>query len=208
VNARFRLGELLVQRGLVSAEALEQALSQDSAEPIGERLLRAGHINKRELTLTLRMQRRLRAAAFAAAVTATSVSAGVAVAAPATAQARVQVAATVVGSLRWQASIQTTQAVVTQADVDRGVVTLDNVCIATVQSNGPFHVVFRGSNPHFEEVRVTGLPDGGSVVLQGTEGMVLQRAAPLERRFALGVQLGVRRLAPGTYPLSFFVAIE
>ena len=70
---KSRLGRLLVNRGYISDEQLQQALQVqgDSGERLGEILMRAGWISSRELNRTLKHQSRYRyTAAFAAMVVA------------------------------------------------------------------------------------------------------------------------------------------
>lgn len=58
---QHRLGELLVQRGIISRQQLAQALVQQRSRPgfIGEILIDMGAITRGDLTHTLALQRSL-----------------------------------------------------------------------------------------------------------------------------------------------------
>lgn len=208
VAERFRLGRLLVDSGVIDAATLEEALarSRRTGRRLGETLIEAGAISGDVLQRYLDRQRRLTAMALA----------GVALwsAAPAPAEAgepaSVQISATVLSHASIDALRLPQEVVISEQDVARGYVELDEPLQVELRTNHPAGVVLWLSlnSERFAGVHASGFEDGAALDSGGVAVLVPQRSRGLHART---VSLKVRlMLAPHAAPgrVAFPVSVS
>ena len=194
-----RLGELLIERGVISQRDLAAALARqrDSGRLLGEELLRSGRVKPRQLRAALDVQSTLRKAALCSLI----------VAAAHASRSHADTHATALGvhcvvPPRAEALVdyQAAQVTITEADVARGYVDVPAASKLTVTTNSRagYIVDFFTRLPIFKAVRVRSAnangeigPDGGTMIERGRIGRSLH--TEITYRFVLGqcVQAGV-----------------
>jgi hypothetical protein len=199
VAQRFRLGQLLVDSGVIDEATLNEALarSRRTGRRLGESLVEAGVISTAVLERFLARQRRLTKVAVASA----ALSALVPAPAAAGDTAHISIVATVLARASIESQQLPNEVTITEQDVERGYVDLEPVEIG-VRSNHPsgVRVGFVAASAKLSAVDVQG---GGSTVFLAQAGRGLQH-----QKFSVRLRL---KLAPGAaagsiaYPVSVFL---
>lgn len=208
LGERLRIGQLLLEAGVIDEPTLEAALgrSRRTGLKLGETLVEAGAITQGVLQRFLERQRRLTAVAFAGAAIATSL------AAPAAAsgnRAEVQIHATVQARALIDRQRLPQHVVISDADVARGYVDVEQPVELGIRSNHPGGVVlgFSLNSQQLEAVDVQaaqgGYPHPAGIFVPQPERGLRAHSVSLKVRLKLAPQA-----RPGTiaHPLSVFLA--
>jgi mannitol/fructose-specific phosphotransferase system IIA component len=209
LHGRARLGRMLVEAGVIDETTLEEAIQRQraSGKRLGETLVESGAITPDVLSGFLARQKRLRAIAFAAAALGIST--------PPAAHAdthRVNVQAVVLRHASISAIRAPRQITVTNADIARGYVELEQPVEVVIRTNNPTGVML-GFNLNSAQVRAAhfvgedlqlSVATGAAVVLvpkaeAGLRSQTLHLRTRLE--LAPGAQPGVI-----AWPVALFIA--
>jgi hypothetical protein len=204
---RLRIGRLLVEAGVVDQATLEDALgrSRSTGRKLGETLVELGAIPSAVLQRFLERQRRLTAVALAGVALAGAVNA------PAAAgdRAQVQLHATVQARALIDSQRLPRQVVVSEEDVARGYVDLDQPVELGIRSNHPggVRLDFNLNSQQLEAIDVRASEGaearGGSVLVPQAERGLRAHRVSLKLRLKLAPGA-----APGTiaFPLTVSLA--
>jgi hypothetical protein len=204
-----RLGELLVQRGLLSADQLAQALARQrrTGRRLGVELVNAGLVDRRHVRHALWLQRWLALTAFSTVVAIAATDSRDALAG--NARGEISVSAIVPAVAVLQVEHQQAELTLTAADVARGYIDVpaaSRLAIRTTSRSGCM-LDFHPRLALFKSVSVSSTlgggdlgPDGGTLVARGTTGRV---AADVNYRFHLDGDV-----RPGAYPWPLAVSVR
>jgi hypothetical protein len=203
VSGKFALGSILVAKGQITRAQLDSALLRQASSGLrlGEELIEAGHVSKRQVEGGLALQKRL----IAYALTITVGIAPLGMVAPSAEAAQksavLAVSAMVIANAKLQTSHQATSLNISAADVTRGYVEAPAASRFSVATNSRFgyRIEFHPLGDFFESVHVEGM---GNVVRLGAEGGTIVQRGPLSQN--LTHELNFRfNLRPGTLPGSY-----
>lgn len=206
---RLRLGQMLVQAGVIDERTLERAIARQRATglKLGEALVQAGAISPDTLQAFLARQHRLVGVAVAAATLFAGVAPGPAIAAG---SHQVNIQATVlrhaaISALRMPHSVQ-----ITQADAERGYVELAEPVEVELRSNDAHGLMldFAVNSPQLRAVAVQAtegaeLRSGGQVFVPKVERGLRTQSVSLRLRLVLAPDA-----APGTIAHPFAVSLS
>jgi len=205
---RLRLGEVLVRLRYISREQLERVLDRQrlTGKRLGELLVESGLATPEAVAHGLRTQKRLVRAALAAAIALAtagtpreSPAAGAAEGRGA-ASAQVTVTATVAARAAARVTNRLPALVVTPADVERGYLEVPAASRLEVQSNSPqgYFLLFETDGGPIRAVAVRGL--GRDVEIAPGTSLVRQPPVRGTQTFELSYRfLLARDASPGTY---------
>ncbi len=209
-NAPPRLGELLVDQGVISRRQLSAALARQrrTGRPLGVELVEAGSVGPHELRAALAIQRKLRATALCSALLVASAHAPIVHADG----GRASLGVRCVVPPRVQASVvyQATHLAVSRADVERGYVDAPSASKLSIRMNGAigYSVRFNPRVPIFRSVQVRDSGAGGDI---GPDGGTLierkhgARELPAEISYRFVLDASVR---PGMYPWPLALTVR
>jgi hypothetical protein len=204
-----RLGELLVQRGLLSVDQLAQALSRQrrTGRRLGVELVNSGLVERRHVRHALWLQRWLALTAFSTVVAIAVTETGDALAG--NARGEIAVSAIVPAVAVLQVERQLPELTLTAADVARGYIDVpaaSRLAIRTTSRSGCM-LDFHPRLALFKSVSVSSAlgagdlgPDGGTLVARGTTGRI---ATDISYRFHLDGDV-----RPGAYPWPLAVSVR
>lgn len=191
--ARLRLGELLREAGVIDAAALEAALAESraSGRRLGETLVDAGHLSRKNLARFLRRQQRLTAVALAGL----ALSGALHLPAAAADRTRIHVQASVLHRAAIERQRVPQHVEISAQDVARGYVELDEPVEVGIRANHPVSIGFALRSAQLAAVDVRAVEGGelreaGVLVAHKERGLRTQRVA-------LRLRL---QLAPGATP--------
>ncbi len=212
----LRLGELLVARGDVPRNLLEQALQQQHGQQLGDALLHMGAISAATLERVLPLQKRLLSAVLCAGFGfAFAFSSPAAQAGPAPGgSAWLSVSATVAKRIHVQMKSQPGSFTLDAQDIARGYLDIPLESVFAVETNSPegvaleFHGIDNGAD--IQAVQISG---GSSAFRMPASGgvMLLQEGwhPTVERTFHLGYRLTLGPMARvGTYGWPFTLSVS
>jgi hypothetical protein len=211
----LRVGELLVARGDVPREVLDQALKQQQPGwRLGDVLLQMGAINEATLERVLPLQKRLLSALLCAGIGFAFAFASPPAKAGTGASTRLTISATIAKVVRVQVKGQPASFTVSPQDIVRGYVDIEQPSVLEVKTNSAEGVAleFHGMDiaADIQAVQVTGgatnfqMPaSGGVMLLQGGWHPTVERSLQLRYRLILGrsTQAGLY-----TWPMSIGVS--
>jgi hypothetical protein len=197
VAERLRIGQLLVDAGIISAEQLASALarSRESGRRIGDTLVASGHLSRSVLERFLRRQRRLTAVALAGV----ALSAALQMPEAAADQTHLHIQATVLQRTVVERQRLPQRLEVSAQDVARGYVDVAEPVEVGIRSNHPagVSVGFALNSPQLDAVAVLAAL-GGEVRGHGVFVPQLERGL---RASVLSLRLRLK-LAPEAVPGS------
>jgi hypothetical protein len=209
---RLRLGEIMVATNQISRKQLNDSLARQriSQKKLGEILIEAGYIQPHQLSYGLRLQNKLLTAALVALLSLAPLS-NVQSAEPilqdSTRTALAKEAQTLTAM---KVVYQTSELVITQADILRGYIDIPIAAHIEIQNNNlsGYLVVFGGLSEPFKEVLVKGL--GKEVQVSSDGGWIAQ---PYNGRDPLMVELSYRfilseNVQPGTYAWPLTISVS
>jgi hypothetical protein len=205
------LGNILVTDCQITREQLDQALhgQQSSGRRLGEELIAAGHATLAQIKRGLQLQRKLTGYALAVAISLTAFV-GLVPAQAGQLSAAIPVSVTVLAYAKMQTEHQTQQLHVSEADIARGYVEINDAMRFSVTTNSlsGYLLVFHPIGNLFESVQVDGL--GNAVQLNADGGDIVQRGAThtqlshtLSFRFNLS-----QDVTPGNYPWPLQLSVR
>jgi hypothetical protein len=213
--ACLRMGELLVARGDVARDVLDQALKkQQPGWRLGDVLLQMGAINEATLDRVLPLQKRLLSAVLCAGIGFAFTFASDTALAGTGATARLSISATIAKVVRVHVKGQPSSFSISPQDIVRGYVDIEQASVLEIRTNSAEGVAleFHGTDiaADIQAIQVTGgssnfqMPaSGGVMLMQGGWSPTLERTVQLRYRLVLG-----RGTQPGlyTWPLSVNVS--
>jgi len=212
VSGELALGNILVTSGQVTRSQLRDALHRQevSGRRIGEELIEAGTITRRQVESGLRLQRKLIISALIVAVGLGPNAAIASTSEGAQASSSMPVSVTVIANAKIRNEFQVTQLKITENDVSRGYVDIQDASRFSVSTNSRvgYLLEFHPVSHLFESVEVSGL---GSPVQLGADGGAIVQRGPLPSnlthvlgfRFYLG-----KNTVPGNYPWPLLLSIH
>jgi hypothetical protein len=206
------LGNILVSGCQITREQLDQALhgQQSSGRRLGEELIAAGHATLAQIKRGLQLQRKLTGYALAVAISLTSFVGLIPAAQAGQLSAAIPVSVTVLAYAKMQTEHQTRQLHVSEADIARGYVEINDAMRFSVNTNSlsGYLLVFHPIGNLFESVQVGGLDnavqlnaDGGDIVQRGATHTQLSHT--LSFRFNLS-----QEVTPGNYPWPLQLSVR
>lgn len=210
-SERLRIGEILVATSIISREQLKDALDRQkiSKKRIDHVLIEAGYAQPQHITHALDIQKKLVAAALIASLSFASMaymadaeSGGNSASLPITVTATVEPLASI------KIDYQSTEIIVTTADIIRGYVDIQKGSRIEIKSNSPagYLLAFEGLGEPFKEVQVQGL--GKDIQIGTGSGWIAQPysgstvMAELNYRFVLS-----ENPQPGTYAWPLAISV-
>src|SRR4030042_5148665 len=194
-SGRLKLGEILVTTNQISRDHLEDALSRQqlSKKKIGDLLVKAGYVQPYQLSHGLNLQNKLLKAALVAVLSLAPLSA-VQAAEPvhqdaSSVSSETKIAEEIQTHTALKVVHQTSELVITQADIIRGYIDIPAGANIEIQNNnlGGYMIFFKGIYTPFKEVLVKGL--GGEVKINSNSGWITQ---PYNGRDPVMVELSYR----------------
>jgi hypothetical protein len=183
---------------------------RESGRLLGEELIEAGHVRKRQVERGLRLQKKLLAYALVLATTLVPLSPLMPIAHAAQRGAAMPVSAMVIANAKLQISYQARQIEISAADVARGAVEVPaamRFSVTTTKGSG-YLMQFHPVGNFFQSVHVDGL---GSAVQLGADGGAIVQRGPqtpnqtheLSFRFDLHPDT-----TPGSYPWPLSLSVH
>jgi hypothetical protein len=215
-SGRLKLGEILVTTNQISRDHLEDALSRQqlSKKKIGDLLVKAGYVQPYQLSHGLNLQNKLLKAALVAVLSLAPLSA-VQAAEPvhqdaSSVSSETKIAEEIQRHTALKVVHQTSELVITQADIIRGYIDIPAGANIEIQNNnlGGYMIFFKGIYTPFKEVLVKGL--GGEVKINSNSGWITQ---PYNGRDPVMVELSYRFILsenakPGTYAWPLTISVS
>jgi hypothetical protein len=209
---RLRLGEILVATNQISRDQLNDSLARQrvSQKKLGEILVEAGYIQPHQLSHGLKLQNRLLTGALVALLSLAPLS-NVQSAEPVQQDSIGPKLAEEAQTLTAMKVVyQTSELVITRADILRGYIDIPVAAHIEIQNNNlpGYLVVFEGLSEPFKEVIVKGL---GKEVRVNSNGTWI--AQPYNGRDPLMVELSYRfilseNVQPGTYAWPLTISVS
>lgn len=211
-SGKLALGNIMVASGQITRSQLESALLRQakSGRHLGDELISVGAASKGQVVNGLMLQKKLVSYALSATMGVAPLPALVSSADAAQASAVMQVSATVIANARLQTSHQTTQLVISAADIARGFVQVPGASRFSVITNSRIGYVIE-VHPlasWFESVQVTGM--GGATLMGAEGGSIIQRGVlPSKLAHELSFRFALRPDArPGSYPWPLLLSVR
>lgn len=212
----LRLGEILVATNQISRDQLNIALAKQklSRKNIGDILIEEGYIHSQQLFYGLNLQKKLLTSALVAVLSLAPLSA-VQAAEPvhqdaSSVSSKTKIAEEIQRHTALKVVHQTSELVITQADIIRGYIDIPAGANIEIQNNnlGGYMIFFKGIGTPFKEVLVKGL--GGEVKINSNGGWIAQ---PYNGRDPLMVELSYRFILsenakPGTYAWPLTISVS
>jgi hypothetical protein len=212
VSGELALGNILVTSGQLTRSQLRDALNRQvlSGRRIGEELIAAGTITSSQVETGLRLQRKLIIAALVVAVGLGPKTVNASTSEGVQSSSAMPVSVTVIANAKIRNEYQVTQLEVTESDVSRGYVDIQDASRFSVSTNSRvgYLLEFHPVSHLFESVEVSGL---GSPVQLGADGGAIVQRGPASP--SLKHVLGFRFfLSPdtvaGNYPWPLLLSIH
>ena len=212
VSGELALGNILVTSGQVTRTQLSDALRRQevTGRRIGEELIEAGTITRSQVETGLRLQRKLIISALIVAVGLGPNAAIASSSEGAQASSAMPVSVTVIANAKIRNEYQVTQLKVTESDVSRGYVDIQDASRFSVSTNSRvgYLLEFHPVSHLFESVEVSGL---GSPVQLGADGGAIVQRGPLPPNLThvLGFRFYLsQNTVPGNYPWPLLLSIH
>jgi hypothetical protein len=212
VSGELALGNILVTSGQVTRSQLSDALLRQevTGRRIGEELIEAGHISQSQVETGLRLQRKLIISALIVAVGLGPNAALASSTEGAQASSAMPVSVTVIANAKIRNEYQVSQLKVTERDVSRGYVDIQDASRFSVSTNSRvgYLLEFHPLSHLFESVEVSGL---GSPVQLGADGGAIVQRGPLPSgsTHVLGFRFILSQdTVPGNYPWPLLLSIH
>jgi hypothetical protein len=212
----LRLGEILVATNQISRDQLNIALAKQklSRKNIGDILIEEGYIHSQQLFYGLNLQKKLLTSALVAVLSLAPLSA-VQAAEPvhqdaSSVSSKTKIAEEIQRHTALKVVHQTSELVITQADIIRGYIDIPAGANIEIQNNnlGGYMIFFMGIGTPFKEVLVKGL--GGEVKINSNGGWIAQ---PYNGRDPVMAELSYRFILsenakPGTYAWPLTISVS
>jgi len=212
VSGELALGNILVTSGQVTRSQLRNALRRQevTGRRIGEELIEAGHVSQSQVETGLRLQRKLIISALIVAVGLGPNAVIASTSEGAQASSAMPVSVTVIANAKIRNEYQVTQLKVTESDVSRGYVDIQDASRFSVSTNSRvgYLLEFHPVSHLFESVEVSGL---GSPVQLGADGGAIVQRGPLPPSLThvLGFRFHLsQNTLPGNYPWPLLLSIH
>jgi hypothetical protein len=212
VSGELALGNILVTSGQVTRSQLRDALHRQeiSGRRIGEELIESGTITRSQVESGLRLQRKL---IISALIVAVGLGPNAAIASTyegAQASSTMPVSVTVIANAKIRNEYQVKQLKVTENDVARGYVDIQDASRFSVSTNSRvgYLLEFHPVSHLFESVEVSGL--GSPVQLGADGGAIVQRGPQASgSTHVLGFRFFLsQNTVPGNYPWPLLLSIR
>jgi hypothetical protein len=212
VSGELALGNILVTSGQLTRSQLKDALNRQevSGRRIGEELIEAGTITSNQVESGLRLQRKLIIAALIVAVGFGPKTVNASTSEGAQSSSAMPVSVTVIANAKIRNEYQVTQLKVTESDVSRGYVDIQDASRFSVSTNSRvgYLLEFHPVSHLFESVEVCGL--GSPVQLGADGGAIVQRGpASPSLKHVLGFRFFLSHdTVAGNYPWPLLLSIH
>jgi hypothetical protein len=212
VSGELALGNILVTSGQLTRSQLKDALNRQevSGRRIGEELIEAGTITSNQVESGLRLQRKLIIAALIVAVGFGPKTVNASTSEGAQSSSAMPVSVTVIANAKIRNEYQVTQIKVTESDVSRGYVDIQDASRFSVSTNSRvgYLLEFHPVSHLFESVEVSGL--GSPVQLGADGGAIVQRGpASPSLKHVLGFRFFLSHdTVAGNYPWPLLLSIH
>lgn len=207
---RLRLGELLVAAKYLTREQLDDALGRqiNTGQKLGQVLVESGFVEAKVITRVVRLQEMLMRAVLIAALSFATISAVTVPSAMAGTSATLRISAVVLARANLNILKQPRELVVTDADVRRGFVQVQDASMIQLKNNSRAGCLlsFASQGLPFQETTVSVM--GRDVVL-GQDGGLVELPVTGNVMVSLGYRFVLAQgTQPGTYAWPFSLSVS